>query len=293
MIAALRQQVGSPVMLSVGLHGLFVAALAVAPWEVTYVVEENPPVMVGLVDLESALPPEHALPQKLPVPQKAVGSIKSHAKTVHVSAKRTVTHSRRWARTRVPHVNMQAVASAPTSPVQSPSPVKAAPAVPEPIPSFKELPRPAFMPASFRNPGRSVEDLPDTSETVASALSVSDFGAQIQRRPDAQSSRLLRDTVAETSVAKSKVRPGNNLRPEYPRLAREAGWEGTVLLRVEVLPDGSTGSVAVHKTSGHHVLDEAALSAVQRWWFVPAMDGNFPIRSVVQLPVKFDLRAQN
>ena len=116
MIAALRQQVGSPVMLSVGLHGLFVAALAIAPWEVTYVVEENPPVMVGLVELESALPPEHALPQKLPVPQKAVGSIKSHAKTVHVSAKRTVTHSRRWARTRVPHVNMQAVASAPTSP---------------------------------------------------------------------------------------------------------------------------------------------------------------------------------
>jgi protein TonB len=105
-------------------------------------------------------------------------------------------------------------------------------------------------------------------------------------------SRILRDPAAELGEAqRSKVRVGSNLRPEYPRLAREAGWEGTVMLRIEVLPDGRAGTVTVQSTSGFSVLDEAAVTAVQHWQFTPAMDGSFPLRSVVHLPVKFDLRA--
>ena len=62
------------------------------------------------------------------------------------------------------------------------------------------------------------------------------------------------------------------------------------MLQVEILPDGKAGVVSVHRTSGHAILDDAALRAVQRWRFSPAMDGNFPIKTVVHLPVKFDLR---
>jgi protein TonB len=102
---------------------------------------------------------------------------------------------------------------------------------------------------------------------------------------------MLRDTVAGGDSGRTKVRMGNNPRPEYPRLAREAGWEGTVVLLVEVMPDGKAGTVALHKSSGHPVLDEAAVGAVQGWRFMPAMDGNFPIMSVVQLPVRFDLKS--
>ena len=63
------------------------------------------------------------------------------------------------------------------------------------------------------------------------------------------------------------------------------------MLQVLVLPDGTAGAVALHKTSGHSLLDEAALSAVKDWKFIPAMDGNFPVQSVVRLPVRFDLKA--
>jgi TonB family protein len=104
---------------------------------------------------------------------------------------------------------------------------------------------------------------------------------------------VLRDASAERMEAgRSKARSGQNARPEYPRAARQAGWEGTVMLRVEILADGKAGMVSVDQTSGHVILDDAALSAVQRWRFSPAMDGNFPIKSVVHLPVRFDLRAQ-
>ncbi len=103
--------------------------------------------------------------------------------------------------------------------------------------------------------------------------------------------RLLRDTTAEGGSVRSKVRFGNNPRPEYPRAAREAGWEGTAVLQVLVLPDGTVGSVKLHKPSGYAVLDEAALTSVKTWRFIPAMDGNFPIKSVVRLPIRFDLKA--
>jgi len=107
------------------------------------------------------------------------------------------------------------------------------------------------------------------------------------------SAHLLRDTTAEAGSLRSKVRFGNNPRPEYPRAAREAGWEGTTVLQVLVLPNGTVGSVTLHKTSGYAVLDEAALTAVKTWRFVPAMDGSFPLRSVVRLPIRFDLKAAN
>jgi protein TonB len=96
--------------------------------------------------------------------------------------------------------------------------------------------------------------------------------------------------VPEIGAARSKVRLGRNPRPEYPRAAREAGWAGTVILQVVVLPNGTVGSVTLRETSGHSALDEAALAVVPRWHFVPAMEGNVSFESVVSLPIRFDLK---
>lgn len=75
--------------------------------------------------------------------------------------------------------------------------------------------------------------------------------------------------------------------PPYPRVAREHGWEGTTLLQVEVLDDGSGGKVEVLKSSGYGVLDEAAAETVRRWKFLPARSGETPIRSLVEIPIRF------
>jgi periplasmic protein TonB len=45
----------------------------------------------------------------------------------------------------------------------------------------------------------------------------------------------------------------------YPAEAVEAGWAGIVMLRVLVRTGGVAGSVALVKSSGHNVLDDAAL----------------------------------
>jgi protein TonB len=104
--------------------------------------------------------------------------------------------------------------------------------------------------------------------------------------------RVLRDETATIKGVRTRVRYMDPIRPPYPRQARVMGWEGTVMLQVEVKPDGTVGEVSVVKTSGHALLDEAALTAVKGRRFAPAMEGNFPVRSVVNLPVRFDLKDQ-
>ena len=92
-------------------------------------------------------------------------------------------------------------------------------------------------------------------------------------------------------ISGSKVGIIRSIPPIYPRMARESGWEGTVILRVLVRTSGIPGTVQVRKSSGHSILDEAATEAVRKWRFKPEKDGNIPIQKYVDIPLKFDLRS--
>lgn len=72
-------------------------------------------------------------------------------------------------------------------------------------------------------------------------------------------------------------------------LAKRRGWEGKVLLEVEVLRDGKPGTIRVAQSSGREVLDNAALKAVRRWLFEPARRGDEPITSTMTLSIVFKL----
>jgi len=82
---------------------------------------------------------------------------------------------------------------------------------------------------------------------------------------------------------------GTNAKPDYPAEAQRRGWQGRVVLRVEVSPAGSPLSVDVRVSSGHELLDQAALRAVRRWRFVPATQGDTPVAGTVDVPVQFRL----
>ena len=48
--------------------------------------------------------------------------------------------------------------------------------------------------------------------------------------------------------------------------------------------------IVLHRSSGHHSLDRAALAAVRTWHFLPAMRDGRPVPSWVEIPVRFHLR---
>ena len=81
--------------------------------------------------------------------------------------------------------------------------------------------------------------------------------------------------------------------PSYPEKARQAGLEGTVVLKIQILETGRPGDVSIHQSSGSELLDDAAASAVQRWRFVPAKvrASGQSITCYTTMPVVFKLKA--
>jgi protein TonB len=78
--------------------------------------------------------------------------------------------------------------------------------------------------------------------------------------------------------------------PKYPRAARRLRREGTAVLLVEILASGRVGKVLIEKSSGHELLDNAALKAVRRWRFEPATKAGVSVKATVKIPVEFDLK---
>jgi len=58
---------------------------------------------------------------------------------------------------------------------------------------------------------------------------------------------------------------------DYPRLARDRGWQGSTTIRAEIGFDGLLKAVSVKKSSGFSVLDQAAASKVWQTQ-LPPMD---------------------
>jgi TonB family protein len=97
-------------------------------------------------------------------------------------------------------------------------------------------------------------------------------------------------SLSESEIVSAKPKYAENPKPLYPQEARKKGYEGEVLLRVEVLSSGRVGEIEVKRSSGHEVLDRSAISAVKQWRFIPAKKGETPIPVWVNIPVAFQLR---
>ncbi len=100
-------------------------------------------------------------------------------------------------------------------------------------------------------------------------------------------------TSAERPGAVTEVQPDylRNPPPVYPTLARRLGYEGTVVLAVDVLPSGLVEATSVTSSSGYDLLDQAALRAVAAWRFTPAQRWHEPVASRVEIPIIFRLVA--
>lgn len=97
------------------------------------------------------------------------------------------------------------------------------------------------------------------------------------------------DASSSYSPPSFSARYLDNPKPGYPLIARRRGLEGTVRLDVRVSAEGIPISVKVRESGGHESLDDAALTAVWHWRFVPARRGGEPVEASVVVPVRFRL----
>ncbi len=76
--------------------------------------------------------------------------------------------------------------------------------------------------------------------------------------------------------------------PRYPELARRAGMEGTVFVRVWVDREGKPRTVEIQK-SGAEIFNQPAIEAAEQMRFSPAMKDGKPVSVWVAMPFKFKL----
>lgn len=82
---------------------------------------------------------------------------------------------------------------------------------------------------------------------------------------------------------------GQSPPPTYPPAALRKGETGTVMVRIQVDAQGNPGGVALIQRSGSRELDRAAMEAVRKWKFQPAIDDGQPVAGTVDIPVEFNL----
>ena len=152
---------------------------------------------------------------------------------------------------------------------------------------------------------RSVQTGLDTTAPVADVQptvgSEQDAAAQAERERAAanEARREARAREAAKAAANRRKAPADRavepiarVQPEYPAAAARSQEEGTVLVRVQVDADGNPTDVSVARRSGSRDLDRAALDAVRKWRFSPAMKGGKAVASVAEVPVDFTLTSQ-
>ncbi len=101
-------------------------------------------------------------------------------------------------------------------------------------------------------------------------------------------------------VGGGPYRPGNDVsqprllhevKPQYTAEAMRAKIQGTVLLDVVVLPDGTVGEVTVTKSLDPVFgLDAQAIAAARQWRFAPSTRFGEPVAVLVGLELFFNLR---
>jgi len=166
-----------------------------------------------------------------------------------------------------------------------PEPVSVAPVIASPAvvpalmpvvkPGLKPITKPVAQPAVKPAPEPIEKSAPATAGPATVAVAAAELTAsQIEAKADVASA----------------VHYLHNPAPRYPRTARRSRAQGTVLLRVHIGPDGIPSQLAVQQSSGHPVLDQAALEAVRQWVFVAAREGAEARGAWVVVPLIFSLK---
>jgi len=151
------------------------------------------------------------------------------------------------------------------------------------------VPRKASVITSYSAPYAPAAPIPSSARETDPAKSpvvapVTDTAPGTQPETAAASGDALRNQL----LGELQTRLARYL--TYPPLARERGWQGTVLLGLHVESNGRLGNVRLERSSGYAVLDRSALNSVNRLGYLTEAVAWLNGRSHdIQLPVIYRL----
>lgn len=113
--------------------------------------------------------------------------------------------------------------------------------------------------------------LPSATALLTNSFKIAALSAEIRRKQEAKAKRPRRKFISASTKEykyaaymeawRAKVERVGNL--NYPEVARKRKLSGSLILAVDLNQDGSINQVLVRKSSGHKVLDDAAIRIVE------------------------------
>ncbi len=110
-----------------------------------------------------------------------------------------------------------------------------------------------------------------------------------QPAPQAQSGQAIQGKVDYDWLA-GAIRTRVEQLKHYPHIARANRWEGRVVLRAVIGEDGQLVDLKVAESSGHSILDEAALEVLKKAAPLTLLQPLGRPQVVVQVPISYRLR---
>lgn len=114
-------------------------------------------------------------------------------------------------------------------------------------------------------------------------------GVVAQATPLPQVSVPAAPSAPRIELPSSEAEYLQNPKPAYPALSKRLGEQGKVVVRVLIGVDGAAQKVEIRQSSGYERLDQAALTTVQRWRYVPGKRGGIPEAMWFNVPLNFVL----
>jgi protein TonB len=168
--------------------------------------------------------------------------------------------------------------AAPATPAMPSVPAKAAPQTPAPP---KAQPQAIADPTPSPNaPAGSLAPNTPAAPTPAAAGPATPTGQSAPAAPPAPASVQLPSTNADYL---------QNPKPAYPPLSRRMGEQGKVIVRVLIGADGQPQKAELKQSSSFERLDQAALTTVMKWRYVPGKRGGVAEDMWFNVPINFVL----
>jgi periplasmic protein TonB len=201
-----------------------------------------------------------------------------------------------------PPASKSVIPPASSEPEPTVTPVSKPPEKPTPI-RAEEKQRVAVqkkIPALLPPPVVEVKPAPPEKLVAETVLPLADVApAKEETKAETASSRKSPSVSSEAApsvtaggghIAEARPLYKENPPPYYPNIARKRNAQGTVVILALVNESGKVEDARVETSSGHALLDEAAVTAVKSWEFEPGRRGGVPVKSYVKLPITFQLK---
>jgi protein TonB len=144
---------------------------------------------------------------------------------------------------------------------------------------------PVPVPDAEVNPEATIATQQELSAAPSPVMSNQSSGEQMQVQQDIKIDE--EDPPDFVPVEKTPV-PVKQVQPIYPEIARRAGVEGTVIVKILVDKEGKAKKAVIIKSDAD-IFNEPAKEAALQWVFTPAMMNNGPVAVWAAVPFHFKL----